>query len=205
MNQVRLESHCYATVEAHEDTLAEVIRAAGLAKKAREEERLRRAKAKRKGEALKDEDPYHVLEIEKAFEGDDAVNLANAKKAYRALSKKYHPDKSGGDPEAVKKFVAIAQAYEKITGEELTPYGDLYRQVCLDLTGECKTEAEVEKQKYFFPRYENSEKFGNAGAGGLDEADARRKAKHGNADKEKKKKNRKKKKPKNKKPSGGEL
>jgi hypothetical protein len=27
------------------------------------------------------------------------------------------------------RFVAVAKAYEELTGEELTPYGDLYRQV----------------------------------------------------------------------------
>jgi len=40
------------------------IRAAGLAKKAREEEALRVAKAKRKGEAEMPLDPYKVLELE---------------------------------------------------------------------------------------------------------------------------------------------
>jgi len=81
----------------------------------------------------------------------------------------------------VKKFVALSSAYEMLTGEELTPYGDLYRQVrdpppssrihphipsqqspfskllldqfCVDIVSVCKDEAEVEKQKFFFPRY----------------------------------------------------
>jgi DnaJ-class molecular chaperone len=137
---------------------------------------------------------------------DEETRMSKVKKQYRALSRKYHPDKNGGDPEAVKKFVRLAGAYEKISGEEVTPYGDLYREICLDTVGVCLSEEEVDKQKYFFPRYLNSEKFGKASGGGLDEAEAekkRRRLEEG-IDKPKKKKKSKKKK-KAKKAEGGEL
>ena len=50
--------------------------------------------------------PYKVLGIKDATQ---------AKKAYRKLSKKYHPDRPGGD---VKKFEKIAKAYDMIKNGE---------------------------------------------------------------------------------------
>ena len=173
VDQTRLESFCYEIVEEHEDVLSEAIRAAGLAKKARAEEEARVAKAKRKGAEPELLDPWVALELDKPEEGTEP-DLKAVRKAYRRLSRVYHPDKNGGDPEAVKKFVRLAQAYETLTGEELTPYGDLYRQVCIDITEECPDEAAVDKIKFFFPRYTNSEKFGNAAGGGLDAAEKER-------------------------------
>lgn len=54
------------------------------------------------------------------------------KDAYRELSKKYHPDKQGGDE---KKFKALANAYEVI--------GDPERRVIYDRTGSDVTENEI--------------------------------------------------------------
>lgn len=55
-------------------------------------------------------DPYKVLGI-----GSDATD-GELKKAYRALSKKYHPDANPDDPEAAEeKFKEIQEAYRQIT------------------------------------------------------------------------------------------
>lgn len=56
-------------------------------------------------------DFYKVLDI------DRAADEATIKKAYRKLSRKYHPDKSK-EPEAEAKFVEIARAYEVLSDPE---------------------------------------------------------------------------------------
>jgi hypothetical protein len=56
-------------------------------------------------------DPYIILEIEKGAE------LPAIRKAYKAMSLKYHPDKNQGNAEAGNKFVLIAKAYETLTDE----------------------------------------------------------------------------------------
>lgn len=54
-------------------------------------------------------DPFEILGI------SDNANPEEIKKTYRALSLRYHPDKSTGDPD---KFVKIAKAYAALTDEE---------------------------------------------------------------------------------------
>ncbi|KAI8791769.1 translocation protein SEC63 homolog [Biomphalaria glabrata] len=54
-------------------------------------------------------DPYEELQI------DRGADVAEIKKAYRKLSKVYHPDRETGDP---KKFMRIAKAYAALTDEE---------------------------------------------------------------------------------------
>lgn len=54
---------------------------------------------------------YTVLEVK------NTANESEIKKSYRALAKFWHPDKND-DPEAQKKFNAIAKAYETIGNEE---------------------------------------------------------------------------------------
>lgn len=40
------------------------------------------------------------------------------KKAYRSLSLKYHPDKNGGNPEAISQFQKLSEAYETLGDEQ---------------------------------------------------------------------------------------
>ncbi|KAF2670997.1 molecular chaperone [Microthyrium microscopicum] len=70
--------------------------------------------------ALCAEDYYKLLEIKK-----DATDR-ELKKAYRMLSKKYHPDKNQGDQTAHDKFVAIAEAYDILSDEETRRIYDQY-------------------------------------------------------------------------------
>lgn len=58
-------------------------------------------------------------------------------KAYRALAKKYHPDKNSGDAEAAEKFKEISEAYEVIGNldpavreayDRSSPHGQHYQQ-----------------------------------------------------------------------------
>jgi DnaJ-class molecular chaperone len=49
---------------------------------------------------------YSVLGVPESSTGEDI------KKAYRKMSLKYHPDKNNGDPESVKMFQKISEAYE---------------------------------------------------------------------------------------------
>lgn len=53
-------------------------------------------------------DYYEILEI-----NENATN-EEIKKSYRKLSLKYHPDRNGSNPEFVKKFQAINEAYETL-------------------------------------------------------------------------------------------
>jgi hypothetical protein len=43
------------------------------------------------------------------------ATLADIKKAYRRLARKYHPDRNNGDPAAAAKFRDITEAYEALT------------------------------------------------------------------------------------------
>ena len=54
------------------------------------------------------EDPYKILGV-----SPDASD-EEIKRAYRALAKKYHPDRNPGDEEAAKKMQQVNAAYEQI-------------------------------------------------------------------------------------------
>ena len=81
------------------------------------------------------------------------------KRAYRRLSRELHPDRTGGDPGALRDFVRVAAAHEALTGEAHRPYDDLYSDVCLRIAGVCDDDADVDAAKEFFPRYDGSSKF----------------------------------------------
>ncbi|CBY01819.1 hypothetical protein IAQ61_006413 [Plenodomus lingam] len=66
------------------------------------------------------EDYYKLLGLKK-----DASER-EIKKAYRSLSKKYHPDKNPGDDTASKKFVEVAEAYEVLSDKETRKIYDQY-------------------------------------------------------------------------------
>ncbi|RJE26256.1 DnaJ domain protein [Aspergillus sclerotialis] len=55
------------------------------------------------------EDYYKILGLDKSASEKDI------KKAYRTLSKKYHPDKNQGDESAREKFVNVAEAYDVLS------------------------------------------------------------------------------------------
>src|SRR5690348_7558061 len=56
--------------------------------------------------------PYDVLGVSKG------ASEAEIKKAFRALAKKYHPDKHQGDKNAQKKFQEISGAYDILGDKE---------------------------------------------------------------------------------------
>jgi len=58
------------------------------------------------------DDPYKILGV-----SPDASD-EEIKRAYRALAKKYHPDRNPGDQEAAKKMQQINSAYERIKNPE---------------------------------------------------------------------------------------
>ncbi|WP_299708762.1 J domain-containing protein [uncultured Pontibacter sp.] len=57
-------------------------------------------------------DYYKILGVEKS------ASQADIKKAYRALAKKYHPDKNKDDKAAEEKFKDISEAYEVLGDEQ---------------------------------------------------------------------------------------
>jgi len=70
--------------------------------------------------ALAAEDYYKLLGIDKG------ASDRQIKKAYRSLSKKYHPDKNPGDDSAHKMFVEIAEAYDVLSDAEVRKIYDQY-------------------------------------------------------------------------------
>lgn len=71
-------------------------------------------------------DPYKVLGVPSSASDDEI------KKAYRQLSKKYHPDDNPDDPEAAEeKFKEVQEAYRQIVDAKekgTSPYGSPYGQ-----------------------------------------------------------------------------
>ncbi|PWW75877.1 DnaJ-domain-containing protein [Tuber magnatum] len=66
------------------------------------------------------QDYYKLLDIDRKASDRDI------KRAYRKLSKKYHPDKNPGDETAKQKFVEIAEAYEALADPESRQIYDQY-------------------------------------------------------------------------------
>ncbi|KAF1356613.1 DnaJ protein-like protein [Delphinella strobiligena] len=70
--------------------------------------------------ALCAEDYYKLLGVDKN------ASDRELKKAYRTLSKKYHPDKNPGDDTVHQKFVEVAEAYEALSEAETRKIYDQY-------------------------------------------------------------------------------
>ena len=86
-------------------------------------------------------DPYTVLGVQKS------ADLAEIKKVFRKLAKKYHPDQSK-DPKAKEKFAELNSAYEIL--------GDEKKRAAFD-RGEIDAEGK--------PRFQGFEGFGAEGPG----------------------------------------
>lgn len=67
--------------------------------------------------AATNEDLYKILQL------DRSCNDRDLKRAYRTLSKKYHPDKSSGDEQ---KFLEVAEAYEALSDPTTRKIYDQY-------------------------------------------------------------------------------
>jgi len=75
------------------------------------------------------ENLYNVLGI------NENADVSDIKKAYRSLSLKYHPDKNGGDPEAVSKFQKISEAYEILGDTQKRKEYDMTRNFSANIFG----------------------------------------------------------------------
>jgi len=65
-------------------------------------------------------DYYEILGV------DRSASQRQIRKAYKTLSRKYHPDKNPGDKEAEEKFIELAKAYEVLSDEEQRRIYDQY-------------------------------------------------------------------------------
>lgn len=63
---------------------------------------------------------YEILEV------SQNADKATIKKAYRAMAKKYHPDKNQGDPEAEQKFKLCNEAYQVLSDDNQRSIYDRY-------------------------------------------------------------------------------
>eukprot|EP01017_Pseudomicrothorax_dubius_P044668 TRINITY_DN7571_c0_g1_i7.p1 TRINITY_DN7571_c0_g1~~TRINITY_DN7571_c0_g1_i7.p1 ORF type:complete len:444 (+),score=112.29 TRINITY_DN7571_c0_g1_i7:25-1356(+) len=61
---------------------------------------------------LKGFDPYEILEVERG------ATEKEIRRAYRAMAKRFHPDKNPDDPQATAKFLLITKAHECLTDEK---------------------------------------------------------------------------------------
>lgn len=68
-------------------------------------------------------DYYKVLEISRE------AGEADIKKAYRRLSKKYHPDANPGNAQAEKRFMEISEAYSVLGDKEKRQAYDRERDI----------------------------------------------------------------------------
>ena len=77
-------------------------------------------------EAAANRDFYKILEIKKNASSNEI------KKAYRALTLKYHPDKNQGDEAAKEKFHDVADAYEVLSDPDKRRKYDRCGEECVN-------------------------------------------------------------------------
>lgn len=94
-------------------------------------------------------DYYDVLGVNRA------ALKSEIKRAYKDLSKKYHPDKNPGNKEAEAKFIELAQAYEVLSDDEKRRVYDQYGEDGL----------KNDKQQFNSP-FDIFSQFGFGGGGG---------------------------------------
>ena len=63
---------------------------------------------------------YEILEV------SQSADKTTIKKAYRAMAKKYHPDKNAGDADAEHKFKLCNEAYQCLSDEKQKSIYDRY-------------------------------------------------------------------------------
>ena len=71
-------------------------------------------------------DFYKILEIPRS------ATPADIKKAYRAMSLKWHPDKNPDDPSATDKFTDVSAAYEVLSDADKRRKYDRCGEECVD-------------------------------------------------------------------------
>ncbi|KAI9850884.1 MAG: DnaJ- protein scj1 [Thelocarpon superellum] len=69
---------------------------------------------------------YLSLTVAQLLGLDRQASERDIKRAYRTLSKKYHPDKNPGDESVLKKFVEVSEAYEALYDKETRKIYDQY-------------------------------------------------------------------------------
>jgi DnaJ family protein B protein 11 len=74
----------------------------------------------------KERDFYKILDVQKN------ASPAEIKKAYRAMSLKWHPDKNPDDPSAVDKFTDVAAAYEVLSDADARRKYDRCGEECVN-------------------------------------------------------------------------
>ena len=95
---------------------------------------------KRKEEII---DYYEILGVPKSASQKDI------QKAFRKLARKYHPDLNHDDPEATKKFTALAKAYNKLRTEEKRSEVDaqIISDYCMSFLHPSKIDKKNQKEK----------------------------------------------------------
>jgi molecular chaperone DnaJ len=98
---------------------------------------------------MAEKDYYELLGVKKDASEDEL------KKAYRALAKKYHPDKNKGNKDAENKFKEISEAYAVLSDKEKREQYDRLGREAFGAGGENP-----------FAGFDFSQMFGGAGAAG---------------------------------------
>jgi curved DNA-binding protein CbpA len=88
-------------------------------------------------------DYYEIMGVPKS------ASQKEIQKAFRKLARKYHPDLNQDDPEASKKFTALAEAYNKLRTEEKRDKVDaeIISDYCMSFLNPQKIDKKDKKKK----------------------------------------------------------